>query len=142
GGLPHRRVVHVQVVADGPDHHLTRVQADADLYLDPVPAADGRGGGGAGRHLPRVQADADLYLDPVPAADVHRVAADCLLHGQGRVTGPHGVILMGDRGAKQGHDAVAHDLVHGALVAVHGVHHALQDRVEELSGLLGVAVGQ
>src|SRR5206468_11383500 len=40
GGLPHCRVVHVQVVADGPHHHLARVQADPDLDLDSVPAAD------------------------------------------------------------------------------------------------------
>jgi hypothetical protein len=103
----------VQVVVDGPDHHLARVQADPDLHLDPV-----------------------------PAADVRRVAADRLLHGQGRVTGAHGVVLMGDRGPKQRHDAVAHDLVDGALIAVHGVHQALQDRIEELSGLLRVTVGQ
>ena len=52
------------------------------------------------------------------------------------------MVLMGDRRPKQRHDAVAHDLVHGALVAVHGVHHALQHRVEELARLLGIAVGQ
>src|SRR4029450_5697354 len=61
---------------------------------------------------------------------------------QGRVTGPHGVVLMSDRGAKQRHNAIAHDLVHGALIAVHGFHHALQDRIEELPGLLRVTVGQ
>ena len=31
---------------------------------------------------------------------------------------------MGNGGAKQGHDAIAQDLVDGALVAMHGVHHA------------------
>ena len=58
---------------------------------------------------------------------LHRV-----LHGQGRVARPHGVILMGDRRPKQRHDAVAHDLVDGALIAVHGRHHAFQHGVEEL----------
>ena len=49
---------------------------------------------------------------------------------------------MRDRRAKQRHDAIAHHLVDGALVAVHGLHHAFEHRVEELAGLLGVAVGQ
>ena len=49
---------------------------------------------------------------------------------------------MRQRRPKQRHDAVAHDLVHRALVAVHGGHHAFQHRVEELAGLFGVAVGQ
>src|SRR5260370_20338360 len=39
-------------------------------------------------------------------------------------------------------DPVAHDLVHRALVAVDGFHHAFQYRIEELACLLGVAVGE
>ena len=39
---------------------------------------------------------------------------------QGRIAGAHRVIFMGDRCPEQGHDAVAHDLVDGSLVAVHG----------------------
>ena len=54
---PYGRVVHVQVVADGAYHHLARVQADANLYLDAVRAA----------HL-------------------GAVATDSILHGQGGVT--------------------------------------------------------
>ena len=52
------------------------------------------------------------------------------------------MIFMCNRRPKQGHNAITHDLVHGAFVAVHGRHHALQHRVEELPGLLGVAVSQ
>jgi hypothetical protein len=52
------------------------------------------------------------------------------------------VILVGQRGAEEGHDAVAHHLVHGALVAVDGLHHPLQDRVEELPRFFGVTVGE
>ena len=33
------------------------------------------------------------------------------------------MVLMGDRRAKQGHNAVAQHLVDGALEAVHGLHH-------------------
>ena len=52
------------------------------------------------------------------------------------------MILVGQRRAEQRHDAVAHDLVDGALVAVDGLHHAFEDGIEELARLLGVAVGE
>ena len=91
---------------------------------------------------PELQADADLHLDAVRAAHLSAVVPHGLLHGQGGVAGAHGVVLMGQRRPKQRHDAIAHDLVHRALIAVHGRHHALQDRVEELPGLLGITVGQ
>ena len=52
------------------------------------------------------------------------------------------MILVRDGRAKQRHDAVAHHLVDRALIAVHGLHHALEHRVEELAGLFGIAVGQ
>ena len=61
---------------------------------------------------------------------------------QRRVAGPHRVVLMGQRRTEQRHDAVAHHLVHGALVAVDSFHHAFEHRVEELPGLLRVAVGE
>ena len=69
------------------------------------------------------------------------VAAHGRLDGQGGVTGAHGVVLVGHGRPKQRHDAVAHDLVYRALVAVHRGHQVLQDRVEDLPGFLGVAVG-
>jgi hypothetical protein len=52
------------------------------------------------------------------------------------------VILVRERSPEEGHDSVAHDLVHGALVAVDGLHHSLEHRVQELSGIFGVAIGQ
>ena len=65
-----------------------------------------------------------------------------LLHAQGGIAGPHGVVFMGNRRPKQGHDAIAHDLVDGAFVAVDGRHHALEHRIEQLPRLLRVALGQ
>ena len=109
--LPHGGVVHVQVVADRPHHHFSRVEAHPDAQLQAVGAA----------HLLGIRA--------------HRG-----LHGQGGVTGAQGVVLMGDGGAKQGHDAIAEYLVRGALIAVHGIHHVAQGRVQELLGSLGVAI--
>ena len=106
-GLAHGGVVHVQVVANRPHHDFAGVEPHAHLHLQAVGAAHLLG-----------------------------IAAHGGLHGQGGVTGPHGVILMGHGRAKQRHDAVAQHLVHRALVAVHGVHHDVQGRVQELLGLL------
>ena len=113
GGLPHRRVVHVQVTANGPHHHFSRVQPNADVD----------------RHALRA-----LHLSGV--------VLDGLLHAQRAVAGPHRVVFMGDRRTEQGHDAIAHDLVDRPLVAMHRLHHALQHRVQQLPGVLGVALGQ
>jgi hypothetical protein len=49
---------------------------------------------------------------------------------------------MGNRGPEKGHNPIAHDLIHGAFEAVHRVHHAFEDRVEEVARFLGVALGQ
>ena len=70
------------------------------------------------------------------------VLLDRVLHPERRVAGAHGVVLVGERRAEERHDPVAHDLVDGALVAVDGLHHPLEDRVEELARLLGVTVGE
>ena len=52
------------------------------------------------------------------------------------------MVLVGEGSTEERHDPVAHDLVHGALVAVDGLHHAFEHRVEELARLLGIAVGE
>src|SRR5262249_41300132 len=67
---------------------------------------------------------------------------DGFLHAEGGVASAHSVVLMGDGGPEQGHDAIAHDLVHRPLVAVHRCHHVLHHRVEELARLLRVTVGK
>ncbi len=112
-GLPDRGVVHMEVAADRPDDHFARVQPDPNLHGHPV-----------------------------GALDLVAVSGHALQHPERRIARPDGVILVGQRGAEEGHDPVAHDLVHGPLVAVDGLHHAFQDRVEEFPRLLGVPVGQ
>ena len=112
-GLTYRRVVHAQIGADGADHHLARVEPDTNLDEDAVRAEDPVG-----------------------------VPLDRLLHPERRVAGPHRVILVRERRAEQRHDAVAHHLVDGALVAMDGLHHPFEHRVEELARLLGIAVGE
>jgi hypothetical protein len=103
----------VQVAADRAHHHRAAIQSHSDLNAHAF----------GGLHL------GGMLL--------HRG-----LHGKRRVAGPHRVVLMRDRRAEERHDAVAHDLIDGPLVAVHRGHHALEDGVEELTGFLGVAVGQ
>ncbi len=112
-GLTYRRVVHVKVAAD---------RAHDDF---------------AG-----VEPDPDLDRDPFGALDLLRVASDGLLHPERGVAGAHGVVLVRDRGAEERHDPVAHHLVHRALVPVDRLHHALDDGIEQVTGLLGVAVGE
>ena len=103
--LPDGGIVHVQVVADGPHHHLAGVQ--------PYPC---------------------LERQALRATHLVAVAPQRRLHGQGGVAGPQGVVLMRNGGAKQGHNAIAQHLVHRALVAVHRVHHQMQGGVQELPG--------
>jgi hypothetical protein len=111
--LADRRVVHVQVAADGADDDLARVEPDPDLHVDAV-----------------------------RAARLRRVALHELLHPERRITGAHGVVLVGERRPEERHDPVAHHLVDGALVAVDGLHHPLQYRVEQLPSFLGIPVGE
>jgi hypothetical protein len=49
---------------------------------------------------------------------------------------------MTQRRTEQGHDPVAHDLVDGPLIAVDGLHHVFEDRVEQLASLFRIAVGE
>ena len=113
GGLADRRVVHAEVVRDRAHDDLAGVEA----HPDP---------------------------DAEPFEPLHLVgpAAHAVLHAQGGVAGADGVVLVGQRRAEERHDPVAHDLVHGALVPVDGLQHALEDRVEQVPRVLGITVGQ
>src|SRR5205823_13339585 len=51
------------------------------------------------------------------------------------------MIFVGYWGAKERHNAVPEHPVHGAFVAVHGVHHDVQRWVQELSRLFGIEAG-
>jgi hypothetical protein len=112
-GLSDRRVVHAQVAADRADHDVARVDADADLDLDAMAAAHLLG-----------------------------VAADRVLHAERGVAGAHRMVLVRQRRSEQRHDAVAHHLIDGPVVAMHRLHHARQHRVEDVPRLFGVAVGE
>ena len=109
GGVPDGGVVHAEVIADLAHHYRTGVEADAELERETV-----------------------LSLDPLPVA-LHR-----LLDGQGGMTGPLGMVLVGQGGAEEGHHPVAGELVDGALVAVDLGHQDLEAPVHDLVDLLGV----
>jgi len=111
-GLADSRVIHVQIGADRPDDHL-----------------------------PRVQPDADLDRDAVRTKHAVAVPFHALLHPQRRIAGAHCVVLVRERRAEEGHDPIAHHLVHRALVAVDGLHHVLEDGIEKVARVLGIAVG-
>ena len=105
--LPHRRVVHVQVIPNGAHHHF-----------------------------PGVEPDPQAHLDAMGTAYRFRVRMHGRLHAQGGVAGPQSVVFMGQWRAEQGHEAIAQNLVHGALEAMHGLHHGVQRRVQEAAGRL------
>ena len=50
------------------------------------------------------------------------------------------MILVGDRRAEEGHDAVAHDPVDRPFVVVNGLDHPFEHGLEQLLRSLGVAV--
>jgi hypothetical protein len=112
-GQPDHGVVRVQIATNRPNDDLTGVQSDTDLNRNAIGPQD------------------SVYI-----------LADRLLHPKRRVARPHRVVLVGDRRPEQRHDPVAHDLVHGALVAVDRLYHALEDRIQELAGFLGISIRQ
>src|SRR5262249_4876777 len=66
----------------------------------------------------RVEPHPDAQRDALQAPQVRRMSFDRFLHPERRVTRPDGVVLVSKGGAEEGHDAIAHDLIDRALVAV------------------------
>lgn len=87
-----------------------------------------------------MQTDTDAQRRTAGAVHLRGVGAHGRLHRQGGVTGPQGVIFMGQRDAEQGHHAVAQYLVDGTAVALHGVRHGAQDGLQELLNAFGIQV--
>src|SRR5215813_7240115 len=113
GGLPDGCVVHPEIAAD-------RAHDD----------------------LPRVYSDADLDCGRMRASHFFAILLHALLHSERGIASPHSVVLVGNRGAKKRHDPVAHHLIDSTLVAVHGLHHVREHRVEELACLFGITVSE
>ena len=79
---------------------------------------------------------------PVGPLDFGGILLHRGLHGQGGVARPHRVVFMGQGCPKQRHDAITHNLIDRALVAMHRRHHAFQDGIKELPSLFRVAIRQ
>jgi hypothetical protein len=108
-GVPLRRIVHAEIVADLANDDLARVQAKTEGEVDP-------------------RGDAQLI----------GVLAQAIAQGERRVAGALRVVFMRDRRSEKGHDAVARVLVHLALEAVDAVGQDLEEAVQDLVPLFGV----
>ena len=93
-------------------------------------------------HLTGVQADSDLDWNRLDPPDFLGVPFDRFLHPQRRVAGTNCMVLVGERRAEERHDPIAHHLIDRPLVAVDGLHHPFEHRIEDLPRLLGIAVGE
>ena len=93
---------------------------------------------GLHHHLAGVQPHPEVHSQALRAPQFVTVAAQRRLHRQRCIAGPHGMILMGNWGAKEGHNPSPITWL-TVPSAVDGGHHALQHRIQELSGFLGVA---
>jgi hypothetical protein len=92
--------------------------------------------------LTGVQAHADQDWHAGNATNLLRVLFHGLLESQRRVARADRMILMGERRAEKRHDAVAHHLIHRALVAVNRFHHPFENRIQEPARLVRVALGE
>ena len=142
-------VVEVEVAAGQLGGALGQVGlARLGQRLHPLGQADGvadRGVGGAaapadrpGDDLAGVDPDPGREVEPLRAPQLGRVLGDVVEHLQGGVAGAPGVVLVGDRGAEDGHDPVAGELVDGALEAGHGLGQHREEALHDLAPLLRV----
>jgi hypothetical protein len=95
--VPHRGVVHAQIVPDASHHYEARVET-----------------------LPHLETDAS------PPPQLLLIAFQRFPDPQGRMDRALGVVLMRDRGPKERHDSVPEELIHGPFVAVHLGQHQLE----------------
>src|SRR5262249_3627474 len=78
--------------------------------------------------LPRVESNSDRHRYPMRPLNLVCISRDGFLHSERRITSAHGMILMANRRTEEGHNPIAHNSVHGALVAVDRLNHALEYR--------------
>jgi hypothetical protein len=80
---------------------------------------------------PGVEAPPHLKADPPPTLEFFPIPLQGLPNSERRMDGALRVILVGDRGAEESHDAVPEELVHGALVAVHLGQHQFEGAIHQ-----------
>jgi len=64
----------------------------------------------------------NLEINPMLAPQILPVSFESSLDPNGSETGPLGVILVGDRGAKEGHHSIAGELVDRTFIPVDFIH--------------------
>ncbi len=126
GGLPHQHLPRL----GGRLQPLGRVHDVAHRGV--VAACPQRAYEDLARVHPHAQAHADTKLC------VH--GGECLVQLEGGPHGPLGVVLVGDGGAEQGQDGIAHDLVDPSAEGDDVGDQPLEAPVHQLLDLLGVAV--
>ena len=110
---------------------------------DRRPGAAVAGADAAGDDLAGVDPDPGREVEAGVAAQLGGVGGDVVEHPQCRVTGALGVVLVGDRGAEDGHDPVAGELVDGALEGLDGAGQQGEEALHDLAPLLRVlALGE
>jgi hypothetical protein len=92
----------------------------------------------AQQHLTAVQPDANRQWHALLDSQPIGVPLDFLLHPERRVQRPPCVIFLSDRSSEESEDSVPARLRHVALVAVDGVHHELECRIDDRARLLRV----
>jgi hypothetical protein len=95
----------------------------------------------SGRHTSITTVSKSCAYD-LRTAKLIRVMPDDLLHRQSGIARPAPRDFVGQRRVEERHDPVAHHLIHRAPVAMNGFHHQLEYWIEQLSRILGVAVGE
>jgi hypothetical protein len=112
GRVPERSVVHPQIVADLPDHHLSRVEAHSHREADPL-------------------ADAQLI----------RVATQRIAKVKSGLTSSLRVVFVRNWCAEECHDAVTAILVDRTLEAVNAFGQDLEEVNHDAVPFLGVEFG-
>jgi hypothetical protein len=91
-------------------------------------------------HLARVHSNASFNRNLAISAQTVGVTTQLLLHCQRRVKCALRMVLMGHGRAEQRENSVARRLRNVAAVAMHRLHHKLQNRVDDRARLLGIEI--
>jgi len=111
---------------------------EADRVADRRVLALAAGADRTGDHLTGVDPDPGGEVEPWAAAQLGRVLGDVVEHLQGGVAGAPSMVLVGDRRAEDGHDAVAGELVDGAREALDCAGEDGEEALHDLAPLLRV----
>ena len=93
---------------------------------------------GADHYFPGVHPDAHQQRRTALLAELVTIPPHLVLHAQGSIERPLGMVFMRDGGAEQGKDAIPKSLRHIALIAMHCIHHDVQSRIDNGAGFFRI----